>query len=110
MEQFPWTESGLQLLAAINSYIEQHGGNRNLLKAIAEDERRYRHKLMCQYNGGRHGNFRKRKRVKLIKGRVCRIFRDLDHAAKYLGKTNVYLRNAIGQPFKVDGWEINYVK
>lgn len=110
MERFDWKPGGKELLQVIEQYISDHGGNRGLLRAIKEDERRYRHKIMCRHNGGRRGNFRKRKRVKVTKGRIRRIFRDLDHAAKYLGKTNVYLRNAIWQPFKVDGWEINYVK
>lgn len=109
MDQLPWTESGKQLLAVIEQYISNYGGRHGLLKAISDDERRYRHRLVCAENGGKRGSIRKRKRIKLIKGKTRRIFRDLDSAANYLGKTNVYLRNAICQPFKVNGWEIKYL-
>ena len=108
--QYDWTPGGKELLMVIEQYVSDYGGNHAILKAITEDERRYRHRLICRYNGGRHGNFRKRKRVVLINNRVRRVFKDLDKAAEYLGKTNNYLRNAICQPFKVSGWRVDYVK
>lgn len=111
MEQFPWTESGKQLLAAINSYIEQHGGRFSLANEIVNEERKARESKWRECH--QHKNSSKKTRrvrfIKLTNGRKEKLFDNVKLAAKFLKTQPNNIQSAVYAKCRVKNWYAEYI-
>lgn len=111
-DKLPWSESGKQLLLAIQSYIDQHGGRKGLLNKIYDEDRELRKKKYLEsYTGRYYAAIRvDRKCVLARRGESKgKFFKNTTDAAIYFGTKSVSIRASIHGKYKHLGLKFEYI-
>lgn len=103
-----WTPGGKELLIRIQLSIQQAGGRLSMIQQIEAEERYIRERKWRESKVEPNPTPYKRKRrkpIKITKGKTSLIFKTSREAAKHIGVKPHNVIASISKGFKTNGWQ-----